>query len=287
LEQGQGTNKKPTNGTTMRTAIFATPLSLRTSLGLIAVGLIWISVPPLGWSAAPTVRVAVERSTNRTALVTWGPPQAVLQCATSVTGPSTNVAGAAAPYRVDTRQAPAAWYRACLAQTPATVFIWRDTILRPGRIALEWTPRDWRLQETRDFVAWQNSPAPVTDWYFPSTLPEVPAPQGVLAAVRHYRIVPASPAPARGGLVYSVNVVAHAVLSFQVGQSNFFSFPLLNPDRDFNRLLPFPPEAHGSIAQFYDAPSEQFILFEFHSGLGWIDCLTGGPALRPAGESAC
>jgi hypothetical protein len=188
---------------------------------------------------------------------------------------------------VDTRQAPVCGYRVCLSVSQPTIFIWRDTIRQPGRIAVEWSPRDWQLQETGDFFLWQASSAPATDWYYPPAL-EPPAAGRVFAGARIFRIMPVPAVPAPEGPVFSVNYIGFANLVFQVGKSNYFSWPLLHPDQNLNTLLPLAPEADGSFLQFYDSEAESFgppAVFDPILG-GWAE-LDGSPVFRPAGEIAC
>jgi hypothetical protein len=236
----------------------------------------------------PTVRVAIERSTNRFVVVTWGPPQATLQCSSPITGTFADVPGATSPYRVDTRLAPARGYRACLLVDRTNVFIWQDTVRQPGKVVLDWFPREWRLQESATFAQWQDIPStPPTDWYYPPTPLESPAvPGGVFAGARIYRNVPTAGVAAAQGPVFSVSYFGYANLVFQVGQSNYFSLPLQHPDRNLNTLLPLPPEANGTTLYFYDSEAQDFgPPFVFDGDGGWVS-VAGAPALKPSGESA-
>jgi hypothetical protein len=75
---------------------------------IAALGLAFISSPPSALAASPTLRVSIQQSTNRTARITWGPPQATLQCSDRLTGNFTNVQNATVPYSVNTLLGPSA-----------------------------------------------------------------------------------------------------------------------------------------------------------------------------------
>jgi hypothetical protein len=257
---------------------------------IAALGLAFISSPPSALAASPTVRVSIQQSTNRTARLTWGPPQATLQCSDRVTGNFTNVQNATVPHSVNTLLGPSAsGYRACLSVGPSRVFIWRDTILQPGRIAIEWSPRDSPLQQSADFVQWQNASTPPTDWFYPLTPLETPAVSGgVLSGARLYRVASMPLASSVRSSVFSVNHVGYANLVFQVGNPpTYFSFPLAHPDQRLDTLLPLGPEADGTTLRFLDPATRQLREpMVFFAEFGWLD-FDGTPAVRPPGQSAC
>jgi hypothetical protein len=108
--------------------------------------------------------------------------------------------------------------------------------------------------------------------------------------MRAYRTAPRALANSESaGPIYSVNIVAWGYANFQVGRTNFFSYPFAHFDRRLNTLLPFSPEAEGTLLWFFDTVTQSFgPPNEFSPDLGgWVEPGSFEPAVWPANQSAC
>lgn len=256
---------------------------------MVALGITaFIPSAPAAPAAAPTVRLSLQRSTEPFLVLRWGPPQATLLGAPLVTSKFEEVVGAISPYRVDTRLARQGYFDARWPSSLQGLFIWRDTILQPGKVALEWAPRDQRLQESKDGFNWQNTAGvPATDWYFPPIPMEAPAgPVKVVTALRMFRTMP-GPGAATSHIVPPPDIVGFVRLTLQVGRPNYFSYLFRIDDLNLNELLQLPETADGTSIQFYDFSRQVFDLpLTFDAERGWLDA-DGDAAQWRAGELAC